>query len=484
MKKHRTKKMKNENRHKDSSYLQDISLDLSQFKMITGIDIDTLENELLLEINKNYCCKVPLNYDVELLDEKIILKEFDDELSGGNISEPSKIKAESIKSGILNSISLNLAQNLVNKTTGRKTYYIFQPIPLIGHTAFGLIDRGTNVIQVRGLSGCNINCPFCSVDEGKHSKTRKNDYYVDKDYLVEEYKKIVEFKGNKHIEAHLDGQGEPTLYHPLPDLVQDLNEINKEGNGIVTMQSNGVDLSYKLVDELEEAGLHRINLSINALDERMSKMLSGKRDYKIEKILELAEYIKNSKIHLLIAPLLLPNVNDGEFKKVIDYAVDLECKNPQNIINPLTKKKNPILGVQLCLTYQFGRRVKKMRIWEFKKFYDLLKTYENEYEKKGINVKLRVSLSEDFGSHRRKKLPCPFKINEVVNAKVVMGGRIQGEVIGVAKDRLIQIISPPKGGIKTEGFIHKNENKLIGKTVKVRILRTKDNVIVGSLSKQ
>ena len=71
-----------------------------------------------------------------------------------------------------------------------------------------------------------------------------------------------------------------------------------------------------------------------------------------------------------------------------------------------------------------------------------------------------------------------------MNAKVVMGGRIQGEVLGVAKDRLIQIISPPKGGIKTEGFIHKNENKLIGKTVKVRILRTKDNVIVGSLSKQ
>ena len=268
-------------------------IDFNEFKMITNLELIKKENKnkLVIEINKNYETSIILDYDVLLKDNKLFL--VDDKLK-----KIKKNRLESIKSGILNLISINISKNLINKATKRKTYYIHPPIPLIGHTAFGLIDRGTNIIQVRGLSGCNINCPFCSVDEGKYSKTRKNDYYVDMDYLIEEYKKIVEFKGNKHIEAHLDGQGEPSLYYPLPDLVQNLNEINKKGDGIVSMQSNGVNLTYKLIDELEEAGLHRLNLSINAIDEKMSRMLSGSRDYDIEHILDIAEYVKEHGIKL------------------------------------------------------------------------------------------------------------------------------------------------------------------------------------------
>ncbi|AEH07454.1 radical SAM protein [Methanothermococcus okinawensis] len=443
-----------------------ITINFNKFKMITDVELTKNgrnKNQLIIEINKNYETSIILDYDARLEDGILFLVD-------NNLKKINKNRLNSIESGILNLISINISQNLINKITKRKTYYISPPIPLIGHTAFGLIDRGTNIIQVRGLSGCNINCPFCSVDEGQYSKTRKNDYYVDLDYLVDEYKKIVEFKGNKHLEAHLDGQGEPSLYYPLPDLVQKLNEINSKGNGIVTMQSNGTKLSYKLIDELEEAGLHRINLSINALNEKMSRILSGSRDYNINHILDIAEYIKNSKIHLLIAPLLLPNINDEEFKKVIDYAVQLERKNPQNIINPITNKKNPIIGAQLCLTYQFGRRIKKMKVWNFKKFYELLKHYENEYKKNGIDVQLDTPLSKAFGNHRRKKLFSPFKLNEIVKAEVVLDGRVNNEVIGVAKDRVIQIIN-----------VNKNYEKIVGKIVKVRILRTKDNIFVGAL---
>ncbi len=431
-----------------------VILDLSKYRMIT--DVKNIGNTLILEINKIYEVKVDIPYNEVEIENSII-----------KINAHPK-RAENIKVGILNLISYSIANNLKSKITKRRTIYINEPIPLIGHTAFGLIERGRNIIQVRGHCGCNLNCIFCSVDEGEFSKTRKNDYYVDLEYLIENYKKIVEFKENKFIEAHLDGQGEPSLYYPLVDLVQELSEINKKGKGIVSMQTNGTTLTYKLIDELEEAGLHRINLSINALDENMAKMLSGRRDYKIEKILDIAEYIKNSKIHLLIAPLLLPNINDEEFKRVIDYAVELEQKIPQNIINPITGKKDPILGCQLCRVYQFGRRPKKMKVWDFEKFYNLLRKYELEYAKKGINVKL-ILTPKDFGTHKRKRLPYPFKVGEVIKANVVLDGRIKGEVLGVAKDRVIQIINV------------KNEQSLIGRNVKVRILRNKDNIIVGEL---
>ncbi|WP_456416729.1 radical SAM protein [Methanocaldococcus sp.] len=431
-----------------------VILDLSKYRMIT--DVKNIGNTLILEINKIYEVKVDIPYNEVEIENSII-----------KINAHPK-RAENIKVGILNLISYSIANNLKSKITKRRTIYINEPIPLIGHTAFGLIERGRNIIQVRGHCGCNLNCIFCSVDEGEFSKTRKNDYYVDLEYLIENYKKIVEFKENKFIEAHLDGQGEPSLYYPLVDLVQELSEINKKGNGIVSMQTNGTTLTYKLIDELEEAGLHRINLSINALDKNMAKMLSGRKDYKIEKILDIAEYIKNSKIHLLIAPLLLPNINDEEFKRVIDYAVELEQKIPQNIINPITGKKDPILGCQLCRVYQFGRRPKKMKVWDFEKFYNLLRKYELEYAKKGINVKL-ILTPKDFGTHKRKRLSYPFKVGEIIKANVVLDGRIKGEVLGVSKNRVIQIINV------------KNEQSLIGKNVKVRILRNKDNIIVGEL---
>ncbi len=430
-----------------------MQIDLSKFKMITNVE--NIGNKLILEINKNYCTEVNIPYpEVEI--EGSIIK----------INTHPK-RAENLKMGILNLISYNIATNLKSKITKRRTIYISQNIPLIGHTAFGLIDRGRNIIQVRGHCGCNLNCIFCSVDEGEFSKTRKNDFYVDLDYLVEEYKKLAEFKGIKKLEAHLDGQGEPSLYYPLVDLVQELKEINKDG--IITMQSNGVPLSYKLIDELEEAGLHRINLSINAIDEKMAKMLAGKRDYKIEKILDIAEYIKNSKIHLLVAPILLPNVNDEEFKKVIDYTINLDLRIKQNVINPLTNKKDPILGCQLCEVYQLGRKPKKMKVWNYKKFYSLLKSYEEEYKKKGINVKL-ILKPEDFGTHRRKKLPYVFKVGEKTLVDVVLDGRVKGEVIGVAKDRVIQIIN-----------CKESEEKLLGRKVKVKILRNKDNIYVAEM---
>ena len=39
-------------------------------------------------------------------------------------------------------------------------------IPLLGAIAFGIIDRGTDLIQVRPTSVCNLNCVYCSTDSG------------------------------------------------------------------------------------------------------------------------------------------------------------------------------------------------------------------------------------------------------------------------------------------------------------------------------
>ena len=62
----------------------------------------------------------------------------------------------------------NAFKSLKNKLSNKTTYYIHQSsgIPLMGTNYFGVIDRGTNIIEVKPLTSCNISCIFCSVDEG------------------------------------------------------------------------------------------------------------------------------------------------------------------------------------------------------------------------------------------------------------------------------------------------------------------------------
>ena len=113
----------------------------------------------------------------------------------------------------------------------RNHYFIRKDsnIPLIGVHVFGIIDRGTNVLEIRPISGCPLNCVYCSVDEGEESRKR-NTYEVDLDYLIQEFNKVVEFKGVDDIEVHIDGVGEPLLYSKIAELIDEGIAAYKKDN--------------------------------------------------------------------------------------------------------------------------------------------------------------------------------------------------------------------------------------------------------------
>ena len=215
---------------------------------------------------------------------------------------------------------LNSFKNLKNKLNNKTTIYIHQSsgIPLIGTNYFGLIDRGTNIIEVKPITSCNISCIFCSVDEGPYSR-RKADFVVEKDYLVNEFRKIVEFKGSSNIDAHINAQGEPTLYADMVELVRGIMSI--KGVKRSSIDTNGTLLSRQLVDELADAGLTRINLSLNALDPEKAQKLAG-YPYNLSKVMEIAKYIP-TKTDLIIAPVWMPGYNDEELPKLAKFAEEI-----------------------------------------------------------------------------------------------------------------------------------------------------------------
>ncbi|MBT3720044.1 hypothetical protein HOG47_00215, partial [archaeon] len=112
-------------------------------------------------------------------------------------------------------------ENLKCSLNGKPVLYIHKNsgIPLLGSNEFGIVDRGTNMIEVKPLSTCNIDCIFCSVD---HTK-RPRDIVVEADYLVEELNKLVKIKENR-VNIHIGSQGDTSIYGDLIPLVRKIKK--------------------------------------------------------------------------------------------------------------------------------------------------------------------------------------------------------------------------------------------------------------------
>ena len=343
---------------------------------------------------------------------------------------------------------LNSFRSLKNRLNNKPIIYIhqFSKIPLIGTNYFGLIDRGTNIIEVKPITSCNISCIFCSVDEGPYSR-RKVDFVVEKDYLVNEFRKIVEFKtqrfSNVNIDAHINAQGEPTLYANMVELVKDIMSI--KGVKKSSIDTNGTLLSKQLVDELADAGLTRINLSLNALEPEKAQKLAG-YPYNLNKVIEIARYIP-TKMDLIIAPVWVPGFNDEEIPKLAKFAEEIGAG-----------KHCPAIGVQNLLNYRFGRNPIYGVPMEI--FYKKMRDLEEKY-----NVELIFDKSA-FDVEEMPELPKPFKKGQIIEAEIVLNGRIGNEKLAVAKNRLISV---------------PNCYKEIGEKTKLRIRRTKHNIFLGEL---
>jgi hypothetical protein len=306
-------------------------------------------------------------------------------------------------------------------------------IPLIGSLYFGIVDRGTNLIQVRPNCSCNISCPFCSVDAGPGSRTRITTYEVEREYLVDWVKQVAEFKGDG-IECHIDSPGEPLLYPEIVSLVRDLKVIPEVK--VVSMQTNGTLLSGKMVNGLESAGLDRLNLSIHALDPVHAKTLAGVSWYDIEKVKEAARRVADSAIDLLIAPVYLPGSNDGEIPRIIAFAREIGAG-----------KRWPALGIQKCERYRYGRNIGGMKFQTWWQFYNRsIRAWARE-----SGMKLLLT-PKDFGIEKREMLPSVFRKGEKARVDICAPGWIRGEMLGIARNRVVSVLDCPatKGAIRVE----------------------------------
>jgi len=365
------------------------------------------------------------------------ISSFTIEKNSITLNDVSEAKA----SNKLNFLLFKGFQNLINKITKKRTVYIHKNsnIPLIGNIGFGILDRGSNIIEVRPVSGCNIRCVYCSVNDD----ARISEYVVEKDYLVEELRKLVEFKNTDKIEAHIAAQGEPTLYFDLVNLIKDIRNIPQVET--ISIDTNGTILTPKYVDELIDAGLTRFNFSLNAIDKQTALKIAD-APYNHDKVIDIIKYI-STRCELIIAPVFVHGFNDEELDKIIEFTKSLKNERFQ-----------PKIFIQNFLNYRFGRNPAKQV--SFEEFYEILKRLEQKHK-----VKLIIDQT-DFNIVPTKTMPKPFKKDDIVQVEIVDKGRLKGEMIGVSNGRAISIFGADKKGRAT-----------------VKITRTKHNIFFADFIK-
>jgi len=318
-------------------------------------------------------------------------------------------------------------------------------VPLVGTVAFGLIDRGTSLIQVRPSSTCALSCVFCSTDAGPKSRTRLAEYIVDLDYLLRWFDEIAAFKGINDIEAHVDTVGDPFTYPRIYELFRRLKE--RPQVSVVSVQTHGVALGPEDVTKLEESGLDRVNLSIDSLNPDKARALAGTPAYDVERVKEFAKRVAESEVDLLIAPVWVPGLNNEDIPQIIEFALDIGAG-----------KRWPPLGIQKYEAHRHGRRPPGVKPMSWARFYSTLRRWEEEY-----GVKL-VLTREDFGIRPARSIPKTMRVGEKVTVKIVAPGWRRGEALGVARGRSVTLVN-------AEGYP-------IGSEVRAVVLRDKDNVYV------
>lgn len=394
------------------------------------IEKGDLKEYLIVHLLKIFSTKIPLEEVKQIASVKLVNEHTLD------FPQLDLEKAEKRFSFLL----AKYLPHLVNEINHNKAVYLHRQsgIPLLGHVGIGIVYRNSSLIEIKPVTSCNLNCIYCSVGEGKSSQ--KIDFVIEKDYLVEELQKLINFV-NEPVEVHIGVQGEPFLYADLLPLIADLENNLKIKK--ISMDTNFTLVTKSMIDQLASFKKLQLNISLDALDPVLAEKMAGS-PYNLSHVVEMIKYAAGKKMNLLIAPVYLPGYNDEELEKIINFVKELPIK--------------PQLGIQNFLNYKTGRNPVKEISWE--RFYTLI----GELEKKTA-VKLKLK-PEDFGIHPSLELPKPFQEGDIVKAVLKCPDRFPHTTIAVAKERMISVLDCT--------FVKEKE-------VKVKIMRDKHNIFMGKL---
>lgn len=166
--------------------------------------------------------------------------------------------------------------------------------------------RTINGLRISVTENCNFNCFYCH-REGCPESSRE--------MSPDEIGSIVKIASEFGVEKVKITGGEPLL---RDDIVEIVAASIKPGIREVSMTTNGTMLSDK-AQELAEAGLDRVNISLDTLD--AEKFVRITHNGSLEKVLEGINAALEAKlVPIKLNMVLLKGVNEDEVDRMISFA--------------------------------------------------------------------------------------------------------------------------------------------------------------------
>lgn len=200
-----------------------------------------------------------------------------------------------------------------------------------------LIDgfgRKVDYLRVSVTERCNFRCQYCMPE--------KPFSWVPKEHILsyEDLFKFIKASIDEGIKKVRITGGEPLLREDLDVFIKMIYDYDK--NIDLALTTNGYLLS-KMAKKLKDAGLKRVNISLDTLDSKIAEQIAQKDV--LSKVLEGIKEASKVGLKIKINCVSLKNINDKDILEVFDF-----CKQNGYIVRFIeymenTHAKNKIQGL-------------------------------------------------------------------------------------------------------------------------------------------
>lgn len=223
------------------------------------------------------------------------------------------------------------------------------------------LNRPIKDLRISVMDTCNYRCPYCMPAD----KFDENYQFLKKEQRLgfSEIEKIVKiFAGFGVNKVRLTG-GEPLLRRDLDRLIKYLKDI--VGINDIALTTNG-QLLQKQLPKLIDAGLDRVNISLDTIDEDLYYQMSGKKG------------------HLQVVLDAIDAANQSALKSVKINCVVQKGINDNQIIPLLERYQGTNVVVRFIEFMDVGNKNDwhKSHVVNFK---DILQTIENKWKIEPVN---------------------------------------------------------------------------------------------------
>ncbi|MBL4618744.1 MAG: radical SAM protein, partial [Marinicaulis sp.] len=171
--------------------------------------------------------------------------------------------------------------------------------------------RDITYLRLSVTDRCDLRCTYCMAEEMKFLPKR--------DVLdLEELEQLAGAFIDRGVRRIRISGGEPLVRRDIMTLMNGLGSRIERGElDEVTLTTNGTQLS-RFARDLVSAGVKRINVSLDTLDDKTFETLTRRRA--LSQVLKGLDAAQNAGLHVKINMVALKGVNENEIAPMITWA--------------------------------------------------------------------------------------------------------------------------------------------------------------------